>query len=124
MKNFLYRYIFKKLFRTDFVVSMDEVAMLSAYNRMNTPEIIKLFRYLYTNLLASLAIIKGVNKEEEDLIKGRLWQISTMIDSIETAEESLLKIEEIKARREKRSKVLDNLKNKLFVSSRDSRFNR
>ncbi len=118
MKNFLYRYILKKLFRTDFVVSMDEVSMLSSYNRMNTPEIIKLFRYLYTNLLVSLTIAK---KDEEDLIKGRLLQISGMIDSIETAEEMLVRIEEVKARKERRSNVLDNLKNKLFVSSRDSR---
>ena len=95
---------------------MDEVAILHAWNNLNTESTLKLFKYQYTNLLASLALAK---KDEEDLIKGRLLQILGMIDSIETAENSLLRIKEVMERKGKRSKVLETLKNKLFVSSRD-----
>lgn len=96
--------------RTDFVLEMSEIEMLGTYNRLNNESTLKLFRYLYTNLLASLAVAK---KDEEDLIKGRLLQISGMIDSIETAEEALIKIEAIMERKAKRSKVLEEIKNKL-----------
>ena len=120
MKNFFYRYLLRKLLRNDLVLDMGEVEILATYNKMNNEPTLKLFRYLYTNILASLAVIKGVSKEEEDLVKGRLLQIAGMIDSIESAEDDLLRIKDIMERKEKRSKVLENIKNKLMFTKKKS----
>jgi len=110
MRKFLYRFLFKKLLRNDFIMEMSEVDILDAYNRMNTEKILRLLKYNYTNLLASLVIAK---KNEEDIVKGRILQTLGMIDSIETAEDSLLHISEVMSRRQQRSKTLEGLKNKL-----------
>ena len=90
---------------------MDEISVLHAYSGMKNERTLKLFKYLYTNLLASLAVAK---KDEADLIKGRLLQVLGIIDSIETADDSLLRIRDIMEKRQSRSKVLESFKNKLM----------
>jgi len=110
MKQKLINYLLKKLIRNDFT-DVDDMERLRTYQKMKDLQIVKLFKARYTNNILAHLIAEGDEKKQ---MKGRVLEDLDILNSIESVDNNLLRINEHLEKQKSKRSMLENLKNKLI----------
>ena len=111
MFKFIINFILRRWLNFDFIKEMPEEKRLGIYARMKDKDILDLLKYLYTNNYAEYILADG---DKALILKGRIVQLLDILNTIETAEDSLLRITEYKKKVGEAKQILTTIKNPLY----------
>jgi len=111
MKKIMINILMRLLFRENFSKPYDTERRLRKLVVMNTSK--ETWEYLpqeYTRLIKQLALIPESQSELRVLTRGRIMQISTQLEDMESAEKDLITYKKQQKRIESMTKMRDSIK--------------